>query len=105
MPSDSRKLSDWLRGQTSPVQQALDQAAQLAQANRAFREWLREPWANDVRFASYSGDTAVVFAAHAAAATLLRYRAPSIVAFVRERLNPACTELQIKVQPETYVAN
>lgn len=105
MPSDPRKLSDWLRLQAGPVQQALGQAERLTQVNRAFREWLREPWADDVRIASFEGDTAVVFAAHAAAATLLRFRAPSVVAFVRERCNPACTNLQIKVQPETYVAN
>jgi hypothetical protein len=83
----------------------LDRAEQLVQINRAFHEWLREPWAQDVRIASVEGDVAVLYAAHAAAATFVRYRTPSIVAFVRERFNPACTDLQIKVQPDTYVAN
>lgn len=105
MPADPRKLSDWLRRLTGPTQLALDQADQLVQINRAFREWLREPWASEVRIAAVKGDTAVIYAAHAAAATMLRYRAPSILGFVRERYNPACTDLQIKVQPETYVAN
>jgi hypothetical protein len=103
MPSDPRKLSDWLR--LGSAQRVLEHAEQLVQVNRAFREWLREPWANDVRIASFTGDAAVVYAASAAAATLLRFRAPSILAFVRERYNPACTDLQIKVQPDTYVAN
>jgi hypothetical protein len=104
-PSDSRKLSDWLHRQTGATQRALDRAEQLVQVNRAFREWLGEAWSSDVRIAAIEGDTAVVYAAHAAAATLLRFRAPSIVGFVRERYNPACTDLQIKVQPETYAAN
>jgi hypothetical protein len=103
MPSDPRKLSDWLR--LGSAQRVLEHAEQLVQVNRAFREWLREPWAQDVRIASFEGDAAVVYAANAAAATFLRFRAPSIVAFLRERYNPACTDLQIKVQPDTYVAN
>lgn len=105
MPSDPRKLSDWLRRQSGPVQHALDHAEQLVQINRAFRDWLREPWANEVRIASIDGDAALLYATHAAAATLLRYRAPSIIAFVRERYNPACTEVQIKVRPDTYMNN
>ena len=105
MPSDPRKLSDWLRRASGPIQNALSRTERLVQVNHAFREWLREPWAVDVRIASFDGDTAVLYAANAAAATLLRFRAPSIVAFVRERCNPACTDIQIKVQPDTYVAN
>lgn len=105
MPSDSRKLSDWLHRNSGPMQRVLSRTDQLIQLNRAFREWLREPWASEVRFVAIEGDTAVLYAAHAAAATLLRFRAPSIVAFVRERCNPACTDLQIKVQPDTYMAH
>lgn len=105
MPSDARKLSDWLRRQTGATQRALSHAEQLAQVNRAFHEWLREPWATEVRVAAIEGDTAVLYTAHAAAATLLRFRAPSIAAFVRERFNPACTEIEIKVRPDTYVAS
>lgn len=105
MPADPRKLSDWLHRQSGAAQRVLDRAEHLVQINRAFHEWLREPWAKDVRLAAVEGDVAVLFATHAGAATLARYRAPSIVAFVRERYNPACTDLQIKVQPDTYVAN
>jgi hypothetical protein len=105
MPSDPRKLTDWLQRHSGPMQQVLSHTEQLVQLNRALHEWLREPWANDVRIAAIEGDTAVLYATHAAAATLARFRAPSIVAFVRERCSPACTELQIKVQPDTYAAN
>jgi hypothetical protein len=105
MPSDARKLSDWLLGQTGPVQQALSHSQQLGRVNAAFREWLNEPWSDAVRIAALDGDTAVVHTANAAVATVLRFRAPSIIAFVRERYNPACTDLQIKVQPDTYTAN
>ncbi|MGH8442694.1 MAG: DciA family protein [Nevskiaceae bacterium] len=101
MPSDARKLSDWLRRQAGALQEILSPTEQLVQANRAFRDWLREPWAESVRIVGLDGDTVVVYAANAAAATLLRFRAPAIVAFVQERWNPACTSLQIKVQPET----
>lgn len=105
MPSDPRKLSDWLHRLTGPTQRALGQADQLAQANHALREWLREPWAGDVRIAALQGDVAVLYAANAAAATLLRFRAPSILAFIQERFRPTCTDLQIKVRPDTYAAN
>jgi len=73
----------------------------LVQLNRASRDWLREPWAAAVRFASLDGSTAVIYVRDAATATLLRFRAPAIIALVRERWNPACTDLQISVQPDT----
>jgi len=101
MPSDARKLSDWLHRQPGALQEILSHTEQLAQATRAFRDWLREPWAESVRITALDGDTVVVYAANAAAATLLRFRAPAAVAFVQKRWNPACTNLQIKVQPET----
>lgn len=101
MPSDARKLSDWLHRQPGAVQQVLSHTEQLVQANREFREWLAEPWAASVRLAAFDGDTAVVYATNAAAATLLRFRAPAVTAYVRERWNPACNHLQINVQPET----
>ena len=101
MPSDARKLSDWLHRQTGATQRALSHAEQLAQVNRAFQEWLREPWADTVRIASYEGDTAVVYAANASTATLLRFRVPAVIAWLQQHWNPACTELQIKVQPDT----
>ena len=56
------------------------------------------------RVLSVQGDTAVVHTANAAVATVLRFRAPAIVAFLRERYNPAVADLQIKVQPDTYTA-
>jgi len=101
MPSDARKLSEWLHRQSGALQEILSHTEQLVQVNRAFREWLREPWADAVRIAAFDGDTVVVYAANAAAATLLRFRAPAVVAFVQKHWNPACTALQIKVQPDT----
>lgn len=99
MPTDPRKLSDWLR-QSAPMQQALSHAEQLVRVTAAFREWLREPWSDCVRIAAIDGDTVVIFAAHAAAATVLRFRGEAILAFVRERYNPACSRLQIRIQPD-----
>jgi hypothetical protein len=102
MPSDARKLSDWLLRQPGLLKQALSRADQLTRATSALRAYLNEPWADAVRLAAFDGDTAVIYASHAAAATLLRFRAEAVLAFVKERYNPACTELQIKVQPEVY---
>jgi hypothetical protein len=101
MPSDTPKLSDWLRRQSGALQKIFSRTDRLLQANRAFRDWLREPWAAAARFAALDGPTAVVYASDAATATLLRFRAPAIVAWVQKHWNPACTDLQIKVQPET----
>ena len=101
MPTDTRKLSDWLRRQSGALREVLSHTDQLVQVNRAFRDWLREPWSDAVRIASLDGDTAVIYVSDPPAATLLRFRAPAIIAFVREHWNPACTDLQIKVQPDT----
>ena len=105
MPSDARKLSDWLGGQSGLLQQALSHAEQLSRATSALRAYLDEPWSDAVRIAAIDGDTAVIYASHAAAATLLRFRSEAVLAFIRERYNPGCTRVQIKVQPDTYTAN
>ena len=101
LQTDVRKLSEWLHRQAGALHDILSRTDRLLQANRAFRDWLREPWADAVRFAALDGPTAVVYASDAATATLLRFRAPAITAWVREHWNPGCTDLQIKVQPET----
>ncbi len=101
MPSDARKLSDWLHRQSGALQEILSKTDHLIQVNRAFRDWLREPWADSVRIAAFDDDSVVVFTRDAATATLLRFRAPAVVAYVREHLNPACAKLQINVQPDT----
>ena len=101
MPTDMRKLSDWLRRQSGALREVLSHTDQLVQVNRAFRDWLREPWADSVRIAAFDDDSVVVFTRDAATATLLRFRAPAVVAYVREHLNPGCTKLQINVQPDT----
>lgn len=96
-----RKLSDWLHRQAGALQQILSRTDHLIQVNRAFRDWLREPWSATVRIASIDGPSTVIYAGDAATATLVRFRAPAITAWVREHWNPACTDLQIKVQPDT----
>ena len=101
MPSDARKLTDWLHRQSGALQKILSHTDQLILVNRAFSDWLREPWASSVRIASIDGATTVIFATDAAVATLLRFRAPAVIAWVRERWNPDCTDLQINVQPTT----
>jgi hypothetical protein len=95
------KLSDWLHRQTGTLREILSHTDQLVQVNRAFRDWLREPWSDAVRIAAIEGPTAAIYARDAATATLLRFRAPAITAWVRQHWNPACTDLQIKVQPDT----
>jgi hypothetical protein len=101
MPSDARKLSDWLHRQSGALLKILSRTDQLVELNREFRDWLGESWSGSVRIAALDNDSAVVYAADAATATLLRFRAPAVVAFLQKRCNPACTKLQIKVQPDT----
>ena len=96
MPSDARKLSDWLHRQPGALQKVLSHTEQLVQVNRAFCDWLREPWADSVRIASYDSAVAVIYAANASAATLLRFRAPAVIAWLQHHWNPDCTELKIK---------
>lgn len=100
--TDARKLSDWLNDQPGLLKQALSRAEQLSRATSALRALLNEPWSDAVRFAAIEGEIALIYANHAAAATLLRFRVPAVLAFVQEHCNPACAEIQIKVQPETY---
>lgn len=99
MPTDARKLSDWLGSQPGLLNQALSRTEQLARVTAAFRLWLNEPWSDAVQFGAIDGDVAVIYANHAAAATLLRFRTPAVLAFVKEHCNPGCTGVQIKVQP------
>lgn len=101
MPSDARKLTDWLHRKTNPVREALTRSEHLVQINHAFREWLREPWSNAVRLVNVEGDQAVIHTTHAAAATLLRFRAPDVLVWLRQRYNPACLDIKIQVRPDT----
>lgn len=105
MPTDARKLSDWLQGQSGVLQKTLSRTQHLVQMNRALHEWLREPWADAIRIANVEGDAVIIHAAHAAAATLLRFRQTELLAWVQQGFVPGCTEIQIKVRPETYIAN
>ena len=98
---DARKLSDWLNNQ-SGLSKALSHADRLSRATSALRAFLNEPWSNAVRLAAIEGETVVIYCDHAAAATLLRFRSEALLAFVREHYSPACTDLQIKVQPVAY---
>ena len=103
MPPDARKLSDFLRGPSTATQEVLSRTALLAQATRALQRHLHEAWADHIRLARLEGDTALFFTSDAAASTWLRFNAPAVVAFLRERYHPACTRLEIKVRPDTYV--
>jgi len=101
MPPDARKLSDWLQSPTGTAREILAHSEHLTQVNQALRDWLKEPWADAVRLARLDGKTAVFYAVNASVSTLLRYRGPAILAYLRERHQAVCTELQIKVRPAT----
>jgi hypothetical protein len=100
MPPDARKLSDFLERPATPTQDVLVRTELLAQITRALQGHLREPWANHVRLARLEGDTAVFFAADAAASTWLRFHGPEVLAFLRERYQAVCNRLEIKVRPD-----
>ncbi|MCI0749547.1 MAG: hypothetical protein L0Y32_03225 [Nevskiales bacterium] len=101
MPPDARKLSDWLHRQPTTVREALSRSEHLVQVNRAFQDWLRQPWTDAVRLAMLDDTAAVFHADHAAAATVLRFHSPAILAWLRQRYCPACTSIEIKVRPST----
>lgn len=96
---DAPKLSHWLHRRNSVLVTVLSRSERLARANHDLREWLQEPWADSVRFANLDGTQAVIHAAHAAAATQLRFRGPDLLVWIRQRYNPACLEISVKVRP------
>src|ERR1051326_4448689 len=102
MPPDARKLSDWLRRPSPATQPVLDRTELLSQATRALQQDVREPWVDSVRLARLEGDTAVFFVSNASASTWLRFHGPAVLAFLRERYQPACTRLEIKVRPDLH---
>lgn len=81
------------------VARVLSRARRLDAASAQLREWLQEPWAGGVRIANLDGPRAVLLANHAAAATQLRFRGPDLLGWIRQRYNPACLEVSIKVRP------
>lgn len=101
MPDEPRTLADWL-SQRPSIRDALSRSQHLTRMNRAFHEWLREPWAPAVRLARVEGRTAVFFAADATASTMLHFHGPAVLSFLREHCDCPCDRLQIRVRPEAY---
>lgn len=98
---DAPKLSHWLHRQNSVLVTLLSRSERLQRANHELREWLREPWADTVRIANLDENKAVFHTTNAAAATQLRFRGPDLLVWVRQRYNPACLEISVKVRPST----
>jgi len=102
MSRQPRKLSDWLGAQPAAIRQILSRSEHLVQLNRDLLDWLRQPWADAVRLTRLDGDTAVFYVSNAAASTRLRFQAPQVLSFLRQRFDATCTRMQIRVRPEAY---
>lgn len=77
----------------------LSRTQRLIRANSDFHAWLKEPWSVAVRITNLDGNKVVFHANDAAAATQLRFRGPDLLGWIRQRYNPACLEISVKVRP------
>lgn len=102
MPTDPQPLHRWLSHQPKTVRELLGRAQRLAEINQALQEhWQCEPWIHTVRVANVRGTTVVVFAQSAASLIPLRYRKDALISFLRQRFGLSCTELDLKVRPDS----
>ena len=78
----------------------LARAAQLAELDRAFRDWLAPlgPWTRHVRLATLDAERVALVAGSAAAVTPLRYRQTEILGWFAARTGSAFTRMSVTVR-------
>jgi len=78
----------------------LARAAQLADLDRAFRDWLAPmgPWARHVNLANLDAERVALWSTSAAAMTPLRYRQAEILAWFEAKAEARFTRLNITVR-------
>ncbi|MFP5304951.1 MAG: hypothetical protein ACLGI7_03895 [Gammaproteobacteria bacterium] len=97
--SEPRNLRQVL-SQTQPnLGGTLERARQLADINRALRDWCDDAWVHQVRLANVRGDTAVLYSASASALVPLRHHSRSLLAWLNTRYHLSCTRIEAKVRP------
>ena len=82
----------------------LERAQQLADINRALRDWCDEPWVQQIRVANVRGDTVVLYSASAPALLRLRQHGRSLLAWLNNRYPLSCTRIESKVRPRAVDA-
>lgn len=100
MPNDAKPLNNWLQQQPATVGRLLTRAQRLSQINCALKEqWADEPWIHLIRVANIRGSTVVIYVQTASAIIPLRYRREALLAFLKQRFELVCLEMDAKVKP------
>lgn len=97
MRKDARDLQSWLAAGTGTLGRVLSKSNELSRFTQILRDFLSEPWADAVSVANLRDDVIVLYCANASAQTLLRYRQTELLSFVRQRIQPACTRIELRV--------
>jgi len=99
-PSEARSLGACLNDAGWQAGRLLARADRLLRIESALREWLADPrLARSLRIANERDGRLVVYAASAAAATLLRYRQQELIQFLRLKLGLDATSIEVKIRP------
>ncbi len=97
--SEPLHLRQILNRHPRSVGTVLARAQQLADVNRALRDWCNEPWIRHVRLANLRDGTVVIFVASAPALIPLRNRTSDLLAWLETRFRLGCTRLEMRVRP------
>lgn len=97
--SDPALLHSRLLEQAGDVETLLQRVRRIETLDRALHQWSTERWLSAIRVANLRGDTLVVFADNAAAATTMRYRREDLLTYLRERHGLEVGRLETKVRP------
>ncbi|TXH04428.1 MAG: DUF721 domain-containing protein [Nevskiaceae bacterium] len=101
MSQDAEPLHRWLQQQPASIRGVMARAQRLAQINRALQQqWAAEPWIQAVRIANIRENVVVIYAQTASALIPLRYRKTALLAFLQQRFELTCNEIDAKVRPD-----
>lgn len=97
--ADPALLHGRLLQQPGDIEPLLQRVRRIEALDRALHLWTGEPWLAAIRVANLRGDTLVVFADSASAATALRYRRDDLLDYLRQRHGLAVSRIEAKVRP------
>lgn len=97
--ADPALLHGRLLQQSGDIEPLLQRVRRIEALDRALHQWTAEPWLAAIRVANLRGDTLVVFADSASAATALRYRRLELLDYLRQRHGLSVNRIEAKVRP------
>lgn len=97
--AEPAQLHGRLQQQSGDIENLLQRVRRIETLDRVLHQWTTDPWLAAIRVANLRGDTLVVFADTAAAATMLRYRREDLLAYLRRQHGPEIGRLEVKVRP------